>query len=60
MMKIVSEIADIYGLHDLHKKYSKKDQFNYVDKEVTELNSDFLKFYNKPALPKIYSEKDEN
>ena len=59
MMKIVSEIADIYGLHDLHKKYSKKDQFNYVDKEVTELNSDFLKFYNKPALPKIYSEKDK-
>ena len=41
MMKIVSEISDSYGLHSLHKKYSKKDQFNYVEKEVSAFNSDF-------------------
>ena len=33
-MKIISNIADSYGLYTLHKKYSKKDQFNYVEEDV--------------------------
>jgi len=57
--KIISNIADSYGLYNLHKKYSKNDQFNYVEKEVVTLNSDFSKFYNKPALPKIYYEEEK-
>ncbi|KYH33974.1 hypothetical protein CLTEP_21110 [Clostridium tepidiprofundi DSM 19306] len=59
MGKVISSIADSYGLHSLHREYSKKDHFKYVEEEVSELNSDFLKFYNKPALPKIYYEKDK-
>jgi len=58
-MKIISNIADSYGLYTLHKKYSKKDQFNYVEEDVTTLNSDFSEFYKKPTLPKIYYEKDK-
>ena len=58
-MKIISNIADSYGLYTLHKKYSKKDQFNYVEEDVSTLNSDFSKFYKKPTLPKIYYEKDK-
>jgi len=56
-MKIISDIADSYGLYTLHKKYSKEDQFNYVEEDVTKSNSDFLKFYKKPTLPKIHYEK---
>jgi pimeloyl-ACP methyl ester carboxylesterase len=55
----MSNLADSYGLYTLHKKYSKNDQFNYMKEEVYALNSDFSKFYNKPALPKIYFEKDK-
>lgn len=54
---IISNIADSYGLYTLHKKYSKEDQFNYVEKEVFTLNNDFLNFYKKPILPKIDYEK---
>ncbi|MBU3183044.1 alpha/beta hydrolase [Clostridium psychrophilum] len=57
-MKIISEMADSYGLYGLHKKYSKKDQFDYVEKDVNVLNSDFEEFYKKPTLPKIHYEKD--
>ncbi|WP_241428133.1 alpha/beta hydrolase [Clostridium sp. DJ247] len=57
MRKIISNIADRYGLHSLHREYSENDQFKYVKEEVCELNSDFLKFYNKPILPKIHFEK---
>lgn len=57
MGKIVSNIADSYGLHNLHKIYSKNDQFNYVKQEASEINCDFSKFYNKPSLPKIDYEK---
>ncbi|WP_242841172.1 alpha/beta hydrolase [Clostridium akagii] len=57
MMRIISNIADSYGIHSLHKEYSKTDQFNYVEEEVCKLNSDFLKFYNKPIVPKIYCDK---
>lgn len=57
--KMISNIADAYGLYSLHKKYSKNDQFNYVEEEVSALNSDFTKFYKKPAIPKIYYEKDK-
>ena len=57
--KILSNIADSYGLYSLHKKYSKNDQFNYMEEEVSELNSDFSKFYNKPVLPKVYYQKDK-
>ena len=56
-MKIISNIVDSYGLYTLHKKYSKEDQFNYVEKEVFTLNNDFLNFYKKPILPKIDYEK---
>jgi len=58
-MKIISKIADSYGLYSLHKKYSEKDQFNYVEEDVSLLNSDFSKFYKKPILPKLYYEKDK-
>jgi len=57
-MKIISNIADSYGLYTLHKKYSKNDQFNYLEEDVLTLNSDFSEFYKKPTLPKIYYEKD--
>lgn len=59
IMKIISKIADSYGLYSLHKKYSEEDQFNYVKEEISLLNSDFSKFYKKPALPKIQYEKDK-
>lgn len=59
MGKIISNIADRYGLYSLHKKYSKNDHFSYVEEEVAELNSDFLKFYNRPVLPEIHYEKDK-
>ena len=58
-MKIISDIADSYGLYTLHKKYSKKDLFNYVEEDVTTLNSDFSKFYKKPTLPEVYYEKNK-
>ena len=58
-MKIIADIADSYGLYTLHKKYSNKDQFNYLEKDVTTLNSDFMEFYKKPTLPKIHYEKDK-
>jgi len=56
--KIISDAADKYGLYSLHKKYSKSDQFSFVEDEVSALNSDFSKFYNKPILPKIHYEKE--
>ncbi|MCB2295439.1 alpha/beta hydrolase [Clostridium algoriphilum] len=58
-MKIISKIADSYGLYSLHKKYSKKDQFNYVEEDVSLLNSEFSGFYKKPTLPRIHYEKDK-
>jgi len=58
-MKIIADIADSYGLYTLHKKYSKKDQFNYLEEDVTTLNSDLLEFYKNPILPKIHYEKDK-
>ena len=54
MKRIIANISDSYGLHDLHKKFSKEDQFNYVEKEVLEFNRNFLNFYAKPALPQMY------
>jgi len=59
-MKIISNIADSYGLYSLHKKYSKDDQFNYVEEDVSLLNSDFEEFYKKPDLPKIHYKKDKH
>ena len=58
-MKIISKIADSYGLYSLHKKYSEKDQFNYVEKDVSTLNKDFLEFYKKPTLPYLHYEKNK-
>lgn len=58
MIKILSNIADNYALNNFHKKYSKKDQFNYDEEEVNKLNSNFSKFYKKPKLPNIHYEKD--
>ena len=59
-MKIISNIADSYGLYTLHKKYSKKNQFNYVEEDVFTLNSEFSEFYKGPSIPKIFYEKDKN
>ncbi|WP_392486563.1 hypothetical protein ACER0A_005130 [Haloimpatiens sp. FM7315] len=59
MRKVISNLADSYGLHSLHREYSKKDHFKYVEEEVYELNSDFIEFYDKPILPEVYSEKDK-
>ena len=58
-MKIISNIADSYGLYTLHKKYSKKNQFNYVEEDVSTLNSEFSEFYKGPSIPKIFYEKDK-
>ena len=58
MGKIISNAADKYGLYSLHKKYSKSDQFSFVEDEVSALNSGFSKFYKKPILPKIHYEKE--
>lgn len=57
MKKIIANIADTYGIHDLHKEYSKDDQFKYVEEEVSELNSEHSKFYSKPSLPEIEFEE---
>ncbi|WFD10893.1 alpha/beta hydrolase [Tepidibacter hydrothermalis] len=59
MRKVISNIADSYGLHSLHREYSKNDQFKYVEDEVSKLNSDFGEFYDKPILPEVYLEKDK-
>lgn len=53
MKKIISSIADSYGLHNLNKTYSKINQFYYDEKEVAKLIGDYQKFYLKPDLPKI-------
>jgi hypothetical protein len=55
---MISNIGDSYGLYSLHKKYSMNDQFNYLEEEVSVLNSDFWNFYDKPTLPNISYEKD--
>lgn len=57
MGKIISNIADSYGLYNLHKKHSKNDQFNYVEEEVSTLNSNFSKFFIRPSIPNLYYEK---
>lgn len=57
LRKIISDISDRYGLYSLHKEYSEKDQFKYLEEEVYALNSDFWGFYNKPSLPKVHFEK---
>lgn len=53
MKKIISSIADSYGLYDLNKKYSKNNQFYYDENEAYKLIGDYEKFYFKPDLPKI-------
>lgn len=53
MKRIIATIGDNYGLYDLHKQYSKIDQFYYDEKEVQELNSDYSKFYLRPNIPEI-------
>jgi hypothetical protein len=58
--KIISSIADGYGLYRLHRMYSKNDQFKYMEEEVHALNSDFSKFYKKPALTIISYAKGKN
>jgi len=57
LKKIIANIADTYGIYDLHKEYSKDDQFNYIEEEVSELNSEHSKFYSKPSLPEIEFEE---
>lgn len=53
MKKIISSIADSYGLYDLNKKYSKINQFYYDENESYKLIGDYEKFYFKPNLPKV-------
>lgn len=53
MKKIIANIADTYGIYDLHKEYSKNDQFSYKEEEVELLNSESSSFYSKPYLPQI-------
>ncbi len=56
-MKIVSKIADSYGLHELYKKFNEKNQFYYDKNEVEKFNGDYSKFYAKPSFPKICFEE---
>jgi len=61
MMKILSEMADSYGLHELHKKFNENNQFYYDKNEVEKFNGDYSKFYAKPSFPKIcFEEEDVN
>jgi len=53
LKRIIANIADTYGIYDLHKEYSKNDQFSYIEEEVELLNSDSSSFYAKPSLPQI-------
>lgn len=53
MKKIISTIGDNYGLYDLHKQYSKTDQFYYNKGEAFELNQDYSRFYFRPVLPEV-------
>jgi len=58
MIKIVSKIADSYGLYEFHKKFCEDNQFYYDKNEVDQFNSDYSKFYTKPSLPKISFEEN--
>lgn len=58
MKKIISNIADSYGLRSIHKEYSKEDQFSFVEDEVYKLNDDYFEFYKNPIKPKIYFKSD--
>ena len=53
MKKIISSIADSYGLYDLNKINSKINQFYYDENEVSKLIGDYKEFYFKPELPEI-------
>lgn len=53
MRKLISILGDHYGLHKLHKNYSKTDQFFYNEKEIIELNSQDSTVYIEPKLPEI-------
>ena len=57
MKKIISCIADSYGLCDLNKTYSKINQFYYDENEVAKLIGNYQKFYFKPDSPEIKFEK---
>lgn len=59
MKKIISSIADSYGLYDLNKINSKINQFHYDENEVSKLIEDYQKFYFKPDLPEIKLESDK-
>ena len=59
MNKIISYIADSYGLYDLHKKHSKSNQFYYDENEVIKLTEDYQKFYFEPILPEIQFENNK-
>lgn len=59
MNKIISIIADSYGLYDLNKKHSKISQFYYNENEVINLIEDYEKFYFEPYLPEIKFENSK-
>lgn len=57
--KIISSIADSYGLYDLNKKHSKINQFYYDENEANNLIGDYQTFYFKPNLPEIKFENNK-
>lgn len=59
MKGIIAKIADDYGLHSLHKEYSKSDQFYFDNDEVTTLICDYNRFYTKPSMPEIYFQESK-
>jgi esterase/lipase len=57
MIKLMAKIADCYGLYDLHKSYTNKDQFYYDKSKISKLNKDF---YTRPDIPELKFEKSSS
>ncbi|WP_010243725.1 alpha/beta fold hydrolase [Acetivibrio cellulolyticus] len=57
MIELMAKIADRYGLYDLHKNYTKKDQFYYDKSEISKVNIDF---YARPDIPELKFEKSDS
>src|SRR5690242_3410649 len=59
LKKMISFLADSYGLYDLNKIHSKINEFHYDENEVDKLIMDYEKFYFKPNLPEVNIENDK-
>lgn len=55
--KLIAKMADLYGLYDLHKDYTKEDQFYYNKTEILKINKDF---YIRPDIPILKFERNES